>query len=260
MELIAIFLLLRFFMYAITITAAIFCGIYFESWMLFFLILIVGIPLVYLAERQVEEDQFCKAKKIIEDHAGELKIRRNQLTIRMNYGLVDDDKWQKEVEVFVSRVIVPAVGGIDVFGKNYTRVRNEIEQVTSDFQASTVAFSSEISPIEYEQLVANVLQEHGWNTRLTAATGDQGIDVIAEKQGVKVVIQCKLYSSPVGNAAVQEAIAGKSFERADFAAVVTNAGFTRAARQLASSSGAFLLHHDQLCDLDEMCGSAPRSA
>lgn len=248
------------FTYSTLFVFAVILGGYFESWALFIFSMLIGGGIIHKSNKQVEEEQFDKAKRVIAEHSNELKIRRNQLSVRLNYGLVDDDKWKKEVEVFVARVVAPVAGWLDPFGKNYTRVRDEIEQVTSDFQSSSVGFSSEISPIEYEQLVANVLQENGWNTRLTAATGDQGIDVIAEKQGVKVVIQCKLYSSPVGNAAVQEAIAGKSFERADFAAVVTNAGFTRAARQLASSSGAFLLHHDQLCDLDDMCGSAPRSA
>lgn len=85
------------------------------------------------------------------------------------------------------------------------------------------------------------------------ASGDQGIDVIAEKSGTKVVIQCKLYSSNVGNSAVQEIIAGQIFENADFAAVVSNVDFTKSARQLASSSRVFLIHHEQLGELETMC-------
>jgi restriction system protein len=125
---------------------------------------------------------------------------------------------------------------------------------TANYQNTEVAFSQNMTPVEYEQFVAKILRDFGWSARLTAATGDQGIDVIAEKKSIKVVIQCKLYSKPVGNAAVQEAIAGKSFERANFAAVVTNAGFTTSAKQLATSSGVILLHHGQLGNLATACG------
>ena len=81
---------------------------------------------------------------------------------------------------------------------------------------------------------------------MTQACGDQGIDVIAQHGNVKAVFQCKKYSQPVGNAAVQEIIAGKAFEQAHVAAVVSNATFTPSATQLASTTGVFLLHISEL--------------
>jgi len=111
----------------------------------------------------------------------------------------------------------------------------------------------EMSPIEYEHFIVNILNSSGWIARATTSTGDQGIDVIAEADNIKIVIQCKLYSSNVGNSAVQEIIAGKVFEKADYAAVVSNANYTRSARQLASSSGVFLMHHDELTGLKDKC-------
>ena len=110
-----------------------------------------------------------------------------------------------------------------------------------------------MDPIQYEHLVADTLKELGWKTRTTKGSGDQGIDVIATMNGKKLVIQCKLYSSNVGNAAVQEIVAGKAYEQAQFAAVVTNAKFTRSAIQLAKANDVFLLHHDQLHKLKELC-------
>jgi HJR/Mrr/RecB family endonuclease len=74
--------------------------------------------------------------------------------------------------------------------------------------------------------------------------------VIAEMRGKRVVIQCKRYTSSIGNSAVQEAFAGKSFESADHAAVVSNAEFTRGARQLADTTHVILLHHDELSKLE----------
>jgi HJR/Mrr/RecB family endonuclease len=107
-----------------------------------------------------------------------------------------------------------------------------------------------MDPIDYEQMVADALNDLGWQTRLTKGSGDQGIDVIAEMRGKRVVIQCKRYASSIGNSAVQEAHAGKSFEKADYAAVVSNAEFTRSARQLADTTHVILLHHDELSKLE----------
>lgn len=49
-----------------------------------------------------------------------------------------------------------------------------------------------------------------------------------------------LLRSPVGNNAVQEAFAGKSFYVCHVAVVMTNSTFTDSARQLASQLGVIL--------------------
>ena len=46
------------------------------------------------------------------------------------------------------------------------------------------------------------------------------IEIIAEKNGMKYAVQCKHYSSNVGNHAVQEAFSGKSIYNADVAVVM----------------------------------------
>jgi hypothetical protein len=123
-----------------------------------------------------------------------------------------------------------------------------IGTATADYGSSRTGFSVNMDPIAYEQMVADGLRDLGWQTRLTKGSGDQGVDVIAE---MRVVIQCKLYASSIGNAAVQEAYAGKAFENADYAAVVSNAKYTPGARSLADSTRVILLHHDELMLLEE---------
>ena len=99
---------------------------------------------------------------------------------------------------------------------------------------------------QYEELCADHMRSCGYDVRLTKASGDQGVDVIATKAGMTVVIQCKLYSSPVGNKAVQEVYSGKKFLAADVAVVVSNNEFTDSAKQLAHTVNVLLLHHSQL--------------
>ena len=101
-------------------------------------------------------------------------------------------------------------------------------------------------PIEYEHAICEVFTNCGWNAQVTKASGDQGVDVIAELNGVRVAVQCKLYSSPVGNKAVEEVFAAKTHYDCQLAIVVTNNSYTPSAKQLASTCGVELLHHDEL--------------
>jgi len=101
-------------------------------------------------------------------------------------------------------------------------------------------------PYEYETKIATKLRSLGWSARTTSGSGDQGADVIAEMKEVVFVIQCKLYSGPVGNKAVQEVLAAKGYYDANVAAVVTNQLYTKSAKKLAHKVGVLLLHHDEL--------------
>ena len=79
-----------------------------------------------------------------------------------------------------------------------------------------------------------------------AGTKKSIADVIAEHSGKRIVVQCKFYSKPVGNKAVQEVVAAKQFVGADLAVVASNQSFTKSAQQLAAANSVYLLHHDQL--------------
>jgi len=60
-------------------------------------------------------------------------------------------------------------------------------------------FSENMSPSDFEVFCAEELSRSGWAARVTTQSRDQGVDVVAEKAGIRVVLQCKLYSNPVGN-------------------------------------------------------------
>jgi HJR/Mrr/RecB family endonuclease len=110
---------------------------------------------------------------------------------------------------------------------------------------------SKLTPLEYEEYCAVLLRGAGWRANTTPRQ-DQGADVLAVLRRTKAVIQCKMYASPVGNRAVQEAIAGRAFYKTHLAVVVSTAPYTRSARQLAARTEVLLLHHDQLPNLEKL--------
>ncbi len=74
-----------------------------------------------------------------------------------------------------------------------------------------------MSGTEFEEFIALLFKKIGYSSQVTKQSGDQGLDVIAIKNGSKIGIQAKCYSNTVGNAAIQEAVAGKSFYNSYFA-------------------------------------------
>ncbi len=87
---------------------------------------------------------------------------------------------------------------------------------------------------DFEQYCAVLLRNRGFlEVEVTKGSGDYGIDILAEKDGVTYAIQCKCYGQPVGVKAVQEAYAGRDYYDRMVGAVLTNQYFTTPAVEAA---------------------------
>ncbi len=87
---------------------------------------------------------------------------------------------------------------------------------------------------EFEYYCAELLERNGFReVKVTKGSGDYGIDILAEKDGVTYAIQCKCYGTPVGVKAVQEAYAGRDYYDRMVGAVLTNQYFTQPAAEAA---------------------------
>lgn len=87
---------------------------------------------------------------------------------------------------------------------------------------------------DFEYFCAELLKKRGFlDVEVTKGSGDYGIDILAEKDGVTYAIQCKCYAAPVGVKAVQEAYAGRDYYDCMVGAVLTNQYFTAPAVEAA---------------------------
>lgn len=99
--------------------------------------------------------------------------------------------------------------------------------------------------VTFEIYCAELLKKNGFsNVSLTKSSGDQGVDILAEKDGIRYAIQCKCYSSDLGNTPVQEVYAGKAFYNCHVGIVMTNRHFTSGAHQAAQATGVLLWDRD----------------
>lgn len=103
---------------------------------------------------------------------------------------------------------------------------------------------------DFEYFCANILRKNGFSdVEVTQGSGDHGIDITAVKDEISYAIQCKCYSSNIGNAAVQQAHTGKSLYHKDIAVVLTNQYFTAQAKEEADALGVKLWDRDKLQEL-----------
>lgn len=194
---------------------------------------------------------------ITKEHIDEL-VRQRRIKVRDDpYGKPMLEKWYSHVDYFITHHIRPSLRQSQqpIVDKHWTVISQRILQWVEYAAQQRPVFTvvpANMPPAEFETFCAETLRTYGWDVRRTALSHDQGVNVIAEKNAMRVVLQCKLYSNPVGNKAVQEIAAGRVHQQAHYGAVVTNSTYTESAKELATTNGIRLLHYTDLPQLERM--------
>ncbi len=126
--------------------------------------------------------------------------------------------------------------------ENKNLLLSQLLKITDIYkQQNQIDYIDTLSGPQFEQYTAKILIQNGYsNVKVLGGSGDQGVDIIAEKDGLRYAIQCKCYASNLGNTPVQEVHAGKGYYNCHVAAVLTNRYFTTGAKELAEKCGVLL--------------------
>lgn len=113
--------------------------------------------------------------------------------------------------------------------------------------SSDTGYCNDVSDIDgmeghaFEYFCAELLRNNGFSdVTVTPGSGDQGVDILAVKDGIRYAVQCKNYATPLSNTPVQEVNAGKVFYNCHVGVVMTNSSFTSGAIALANATGVLL--------------------
>ncbi len=137
--------------------------------------------------------------------------------------------------------------GEEVHWRKYSNLCHYLESEFRRYHAlckaePTLNTFDDLPGIDFETYLENLLKRNGFeDVARTPATGDQGADLLAKKDGRMIAIQAKRYKGSVGNAAVQEIVAALRFYGADEGWVITTGAFTHSARALAQANGIRLV-------------------
>ena len=170
-----------------------------------------------------------------------------------DYGKEREVGWNKEIDYFIEHVIKEET---EISVLSEYKIKSIINSHMTDMKHNLLNDKIALEEreikiktgIDYENYIEAILAESNFVVSRTPTTGDQGVDLIATKNGKRIAIQCKYYSKPVGNKAVQEVIAGRDYYECEHACVVSNNTFTLAAKKLASVSNILLLNENNIVE------------
>ena len=138
---------------------------------------------------------------------------------------------------------------IDELSSKKLQLDRQLASREDFFVNSELRHIDTLEGLEFENYSAQLLQKLGYSAEVTKASQDNGGDILATKDGIKYVIQCKNYSSTVGNKAIQEVYAAKGIYKCDKAIVLTNNFFTKQAQDEAEILDIMLWDRESLFTL-----------
>ncbi|MDD2446029.1 MAG: restriction endonuclease [Clostridia bacterium] len=120
--------------------------------------------------------------------------------------------------------------------------------IKGGFSFNENKFSS-LSGTEFENLLVKLFESIDYVVEHLGSVGDQGGDLILNKDGERILIQAKCYTNNIGNQAVQQAVAAKKYYDCGRVMVIGTADFTREAVDLARANNVELMKKKQLQEL-----------
>lgn len=143
--------------------------------------------------------------------------------------------------------------------KKAEQLRREEVQKIININLRNRSYLQSLSPKEFEDVIAIVFQNLGYEVKQTPYSNDQGKDAIAFHEDKKYLIECKHYDQhkTVGRPQLQKFFAAMVEEKADGGFVVTTGKFTNTAIKYAKNKNITLIDLDQLIRLIEQ--ALPRS-
>lgn len=157
-------------------------------------------------------------------------------------------RWAEQHPVWTALILVGVLTFIISWTVLGVRADREAQLRLAELERS-ISSTDALSGPEFEQWVARLLSRTGFTEiENCGGTGDLGADLVATSPlGARVVFQCKRYARNVSSPDIQR-FAGTchTIHAAEIAAVVTTAGYSRPARELARRLKIVLVDRDDL--------------
>lgn len=138
--------------------------------------------------------------------------------------------------------------------KNYHSSIDEIIEKENKHKtiAKKVEQLYELTPREFEEWTANLFNSLGYEKiTLTPQSNDKGIDVLAEKNGMKIAVQCKKFKGLVVSPDIQKFIGAIKYAEVDKGFLITTGTYSVEAEKMAISSSIEIYDKVRLVDLIE---------
>lgn len=134
----------------------------------------------------------------------------------------------QQTDLTILSIIIISIVSLVLFTAGFLYL---IHRIRSNRRAGEM---DEMDGHAFEYFCAGLLERHGFiDVEVTRGSGDFGVDILAEKDGVTYAVQCKRYQGPVGVDAVLRTYAGRDYYERMVGVVMTNQYFTAPAVEAA---------------------------
>ncbi len=160
----------------------------------------------------------------------------------------------------MTKELRPGIRTEDIYRRAFGILRQEEPTpVAARYSIKRAVFALGPSGFPFEQFLAEVFRAHGWRAQaevmLTGRCAPHEVDVLAEKQGKRIVIEAKFHNDPGGKTDIKDALYVKAryddlrqaplaSSRVDEGWLVTNTHFTQNAIRYARCTNLNLLGWD----------------
>lgn len=125
-----------------------------------------------------------------------------------------------------------------------------IEEYNDWWIRSKKSFWLSLDGISFENELAKLFNNIGYNSEITKASGDEGIDIkLRDDHNRYLIVQCKAHKNPVGPATARELYGALIHSGADEAILASLSGFTMGTFNFIKNKPIRLISLDEIIDL-----------
>lgn len=189
--------------------------------------------------RYYRKRRYGKRNNSIGDAAGLLALLALAYTYTGVQKFTEQNPYGLAIIIAVSVVVFALITGLVI----YRAIRAK-----HIYDAITLAQVDTMDGLEFERYLADLLRKKGFTDVRLTERFDYGIDIIAQKDGIKWGIQAKRYNSPVKASAVRQVYTALTRYGCSRAMVIANNTYTRPAKLLAQDNNIELIDRQILSE------------
>jgi len=103
-----------------------------------------------------------------------------------------------------------------------------------------------ISGWEFEKIIAELFKKLGHTVSTTKGSGDEGIDLFLEKEGLQAGVQCKRWKTMIGQGVIREFYGSLIHAKLRKGFVITTDRFSKAAKDFVRGKPIVLIDREEL--------------
>jgi hypothetical protein len=105
--------------------------------------------------------------------------------------------------------------------------------------------------VEFEKALANLYRSLRYSVQETKRSHDEGIDLFLQKDGKRIIVQCKGHEKPIGRGVINALYGVLMHDGSDSAVLACPAGFTNGVREFADGKPIELIALKEIIEMAE---------